>query len=305
MQEDYLPDHAPLWAYLKLAEKYYNEDRLDVAMKVVEDAFKDAGWPSGDWSQFFNNLTCEKDARDSALVRKVDSLLSIEIDRGAGDSLCASLGDAAVEARRFAGAELKVEFARPAMVTIFRPDAPIQFIQGPYGYVTHKTEIDKICLPWIYSQHNDIALHALRHEFVHVAVHELAGEDTAKWLNEGLASYLAKDFERAPALFSEASEALGGGEVSMERVEDVLSTPSLRGGEETAVREAYYLASTFIAYWVSCYTLDSVREVLVRLAQDEDPAHAIHHVTGTSLDEMERQWANAMLNSTGTNQTNE
>ena len=288
---------APLSAYLELAQKYYQEDRLDIAMKVVQDAFHIVGWPTGGWSQFYNNLTCENDARDSASLHRVDELLSVEIDAEAPEHVYSSLMDAAIEARRFASTQLQVELKSPVLVTIFRSDAPIQFISGRYGYVSPKTELYKICLPWLYSESPNNALRVLKHEFVHVAIFELAGINAPKWLHEGLASYLEQKFDAESADLPVAREALRHGDASIAHVEDILNTPSLRTDKKSAVHTAYSVSSTFIAWWVDHYGLSSVRAVLVRLAEDEDAAHAIRKVTGVSLADMEHQWTKALTQS--------
>ncbi len=76
-----------LIAHIKLAQEFYIQDKLNEAMEVVTDAFSTTGWPIDAWTDFYNTLVCEKDARDSAVLHKVHDKLSIELDLDAPPSI--------------------------------------------------------------------------------------------------------------------------------------------------------------------------------------------------------------------------
>jgi hypothetical protein len=144
-----MPDdlHPGLRDYLYMAYNFYIEDRLDMAMQVADDAFKHVGWPGGTWDEFYNHLTCEKDARDSATLHRIDDGLSIELDRDAPFDLYQHLASTASEARSEIANMFQVKFERPIMITVFRPDSPLEYISGRHGYASFRTELDKVCIP--------------------------------------------------------------------------------------------------------------------------------------------------------------
>lgn len=296
MNEPDIPGiHAPLRAYLELAEGYYSQDKLDVAMAVVEDAFKGQGWPAGPWNEFYNRLVCEKDARDASDLYKVDDKLSIELPREEPADMRRELAARALEARENVGKLLQVEYLRPVMITVFLPDAALDYIIGAHGYVGNKTDFDKICLPYDTLSSREETLDALIHEFTHVASYELARGSTARWLGEGLATYMCGDLStrRAKSLIREGVE--DGELLNIDHLEGVLDSRDLFKDDPKKVTAAYYLSGSFVAWWVQLRGLANVREALVYIGEGMSNDAAIGKAAGMSLRQMERQWRRFML----------
>jgi len=288
------PLNAPLGAYLELAERYYREDRLDLAMRVVTDAFEARGWAPGLWTAFYNELRCEAEARDASLLRRVDEKLSIELDRRALPALYRGLRSAAVGARETVAGLLRVEFAGPVMITVFVPDAPVDFIVGSYGYVSHKIGLDKICVPWHTIEAPAEARDTLVHEFTHVATHELAGDAVPRWLNEGLATFVSRDLSLRHARFVVEAEAKRGRMLSAGHLEAALNSADMRKDDPASVQAAYYLAASLVGWWEQQRGLESVRDALVRIGQGVDPGSAVRQAAGMSISRMEREWRQSL-----------
>lgn len=298
MDDDGLfPTEAPLQAYLDLAQHYYLEDRLDAAMQVVTDAFQAAGWPAGSWTAFFNELQCEKDARDASEIHKVDGLLSVELDRLAPEPVLRALKSSAAEARRSVGELLRVELRRPVLVTVFMPDAPVDFIFGSHGYVSHKIGLDKICIPHDTLEPPEELEDALVHEFSHVAAHELAGEELPVWLDEGLATYLCGELSDRHVRFVVSTAARSRQMLNLERLAGLLVSPDERKDNPSRVSAAYFVTGSFVEFWVERHGIESVRDALVRIGKGQRPDRAVHKATGTPLREIEREWRRGLTGS--------
>lgn len=280
-------------AYLQTAMEYYRQDKLDVAMQVINDAMQTVGWPEGLWTEFLNRLTCEKDARDGAEHHIVNDKLSIELDRNAPVSAYEQLKSTALEAMKRVANALQVEYRRPILITVFRADAATEFIAGPHGYVSHKSEHDKICFPWnLLFSHPEYLLKALVHELTHCAVYELGGEISA-WINEGLAMYVSQDLLHAnwPVIIRLANRL----ELALiARLNGLLSSADERKDEPQAVLASYYLAGSLVQWWAGNIGLDTVRDALVRMGNGESEEHAIKCATGVSRGEIEKKWRQSL-----------
>ena len=290
MVEPDLPGEAPLQAYLRLVERCYNEDRLDAAMKVAEDAFERVGWQPGGWTALFNELVCEKDARDASTPVQVGGNLTLEIPRTAPPEISANVRIAAEQAKRTIGEALGVEWVRPVTITVFLPDAAVDFIFGSYGYVSHKTTLDKICLPHDTVVTKREAIDALSHEFAHVATYELAHATPPEWLDEGIATYLSRELSFRQSRFVISTAARTGRMISLRRIEGVLTNPDDRKDNPEMVSAAYLLSGSFIDFWVTRHGLHTVRDTLLRLREDDNIDRAVRHATGESLGDIERGW---------------
>ena len=286
---EYPPD-APLEAYLRIAEEFHREDRLDLAMRVVDDAFKAKGWVPGLWTAFYNELRCEKDARDAALLRRVDDRLTIELQRDAPPSLFQKLRWRALSARQEVERVLSIGLSRPVMITVFLPDAPVGFIVGSYGYVSRKTELDKICLPYRAVVSPGELRDALEHEFTHVAVGQLGGKDVPHWLDEGLATYASGELSgpRAQPVIEKAAR-----EKKMLRlswIERTLNSADARKDAPADVTAAYYLAAGFVSFWVERHGIESVRGALAAMGEGASVEAAVRRSAGVSLSRLEGEW---------------
>ncbi len=285
---------AAIDAYLNIASDFYEQDRLDDAMQVVTDAFEREGWPEGGWTAFYNSLVCEKDARDAGRIHKIDYGLQLEVPKTISPATFEMLKAKALDARAQIGQALRVGFVRPILVTVFLPDAPLDFISGSYGFATHKYEIDKVCFPYRYLDKPREVESTLLHEFTHLAVYELAGQLIGnRWINEGLAMHLCGD--ASEELCREAVEESGWSqeEISLAHIEDILiSHDDYRDDRgEILLDAAYYLAGSFVVFLVKRFGLDMLREVIVRIGSREELAdHAIRKVTGERLRDIERDW---------------
>lgn len=281
-----------LTAYLELSYRYYMEDRLDISMQVVQDAFATAGWPAGGWDEFYNELVCEKDARDASDSQEADGLV-IELDRGSTE-FAGIVKSAALDARAHITDALKVDLTRKTMITVFLPDAAVDFISGSYGYVSHKTTLDKICIPHRSVLSYPAAFHTLVHEFSHVAAFALGGHNVPTWLDEGLAMCLGGDTTASndPVTVDLAHhyrDLLTGS-----RITGALDSRDLRKDDPMRVLAGYDLAGSLVAWWIENYGKESVRQALAHLSDDDNPNHAVHSATRISLGEMEKRWRKSL-----------
>ncbi|MDO8587439.1 MAG: hypothetical protein Q7T82_10395 [Armatimonadota bacterium] len=301
-QEEHLDLHAPLRAYLEIADTFYLQDRLDIALKVAHDAFEETGWPAGGWTELYNRITCESDARDASTVRQVEGSLSVELGREAPPEVFENVSSAALNARDRLRGLLNVQFARPALITVFLPDAPLDFISGPHGYVVHKLDLDKICIPYECAASASDCVEAMMHEFAHIAARELGGPDLPAWLNEGLATYLCWDVTQRGARESADAQAKGRELLSVDELEVAFATASSPGSNLRVVRAAYYLSATFLEFWVERFGLNSVRDALERIGSGSDSQRAISQSTGLPFRGLEREWRSLIQRRFGWNQ---
>lgn len=288
--EERLHPSGSLEAYLELAQEYYARDDLDTAMRVVEDAFLRTGWPAGDWTEFFNALQCEKDARDASEIRSVDNLLSVELDQNAPEQLWQSVASAALTARERVAEALQFTFTRPALVTIFLPDAPLEFISGPHGYVERKRELDKICLPRADVESPGEAFSALVHEFVHAAAGALAGEGLPAWLDEGLAEFIENRAADRRSRFVFNTAVRSGRLLSVAALESALQTRDLRIDSPGTVEAAYMLSRSLVEELIGRVGMSGVRTILELIGQGRSPEAAVRAVAGEPLADVERTW---------------
>jgi hypothetical protein len=281
--------------YIQIARNFYMEDRLNEAMRVIDDAFEQVGWPEGMWTEFYNRLVCEKDARDAATIHKVHDKLFIELDKDAPIYLYEDLKALALDAMRRVGELLNIQFKRPVMVTIFRPDAAVDFIAGSYGYVSHKTTLDKICFPQhVIDTHPGLIMRALMHEFTHVAVYELAGEDITSWLNEGLATYICGDLASREAKYLINLYAKSGRVPLTGQLESILINPKLRKDDPVQVQAAYFLSGSLIEWWADHYGLETIHDTLTRIGKGERQEKAVRHATKKPISDIECEWKKSL-----------
>ncbi|OFX16211.1 MAG: hypothetical protein A2Z18_02650 [Armatimonadetes bacterium RBG_16_58_9] len=268
---------------------------MDLAMQVVTDAFESEGWPEGLWTEFYNELTCEKDARDASSSEKIADNLTIELHRYATPSAREMLKSVALESRVKVARMLQVEFARPVIVTVFLPDAAVDFISGSHGYVAHKTGLDKICIPHSNLRSQSELESTLVHEFTHVAARELAGDRLPSWLNEGLATYLCGDLSSVPRRDIDATASRYPELVRTSHLEGALISVDMRKDDPDRVDAAYFLAASFLEHWVSRHGLESVRETLVQIGRGRGVARAVGQATGAPPRALERDWRRYLL----------
>lgn len=292
---DIFPGEPPLQAYLELAERYYHDDRLDLAMKVVRDAFERSGWRPGTWTAFYNEIVCESDARAASDPQRLDERLTIETPRTAPPEVAAITRRVAVESREAIAGALGVDWNRPVTVTIFLPDAAVDFIVGSYGYVSHKTGIDKICLPYHTVESRREASDALLHEFAHVATFELAQGEPPEWLDEGIATHFSHELSSRQARFVISTAARTGRMLSLRRIDAILNDSDERKDRPEMVDAAYFLSGSFVEFWVSRHGMGTVRAALLGLRNTDHIDRAIRRATGERLSAMEREWRRRLV----------
>jgi len=283
---------ASLNGFLEVVSKLYEDDELDVAMQAVNDAFKTAGWPSGAWTGFYNQLVCEYDARSASDRADLSDKLSLELNRGVGREERHAVESVCGEAFERTQKLLRMEFARPVMVTVFLPDAAIDFIHGEHGYATHKTHLDKICIPWQALDSRERCLSVLLHEFCHVAQYHLAeGKSIPGWLSEGLAMYAGGERTHSECRRLLDSEPRFKRLLSTSHMAGSLGSAKLRKDDPMLVHAAYAFAASIVAWWIGRNGIESVRDALVRIGDGESIGHAVASAAGVSIRRMEREWS--------------
>jgi len=290
------PENAPLWAYLRIVESFYRDDELDVAMQAAQDSFKKRGWLEGSWTDFFNTLTCEKDARDASIRHRVDDNLTIELSRDASEQMYENLKEAALRARALVQDALGFEFVRPIIITIFLPDAPLPYISSRYGYVSHKTHVEKICLPWDVAWSSSVSPVALVHEFTHIAEYQLAlGNSIPQWLSEGLSVYVSHEARTDRCKRLAESDKKYEHLFSTDRMNGVLSSRDLRKDDPALVSAAYEFAGNLVMWWVERKGIKSVREAFKRISEGQSTERAISAAMGMSIGRMEHEWRESVM----------
>ncbi len=301
MSEDSFEPHvlsgrAALGGYLDIVHSLYLEDRLDVALQAAHDAFKSTGWPAGGWTEFYNRLVCEADARAASNTVRLDDTLSVEVPREAGDVVCDRVATAAVEARTRVAGLLEVEFTHPCLVTVLLSDAPLQFISSPYGYAVQKNSLSKICVPWDNALDSERLLATLVHEFTHVASSEIAdGEDIPSWLGEGLALYVCGDASHQTCAELIKSNSEYRLLLSVDGIEFGLNSLELRKDDPALVGAAYDFAGSLVFWWIEKAGMAGVRRAVELIGGGWNPTLAAYISTRTWMWAMVRQWKKHLL----------
>lgn len=293
-----LSSREALSGYLQIVQKLYMDDQLDVALRAAHDAFEATGWPEGGWTDFYNSLVCEKEARDASAVHKLDSTLTIELARDAPETVYEDLKSAVLDARKRVSDMLEVELKHRCVITVFLPGALLEFISASYGYAVRKTNLSKICLPWECLQSRQRALRTLTHEFSHVFNYELTeGKDLPPWLGEGLALYLCGDVSDDKCRRLIESDARFERLLAIDRLDGALSSNSLRKDDPDLVSAAYMLAGSLVAWWVEKKGLHSLRDAIVMIGGGWNATLATYAAAKTSLRSIEHGWRTYLLSS--------
>jgi len=102
-------------------------------------------------------------------------------------------------------------------------------------------------------------LQIIKHEFTHLFIKEIAkGKAIPKWLNEGLASYIAKQNQtKQESIYIEKSFI------------KKLSTP--KGWNEMLDYSAYYISAQFVQFLIKKFSFKKILELLISL--DENYYH--------------------------------
>jgi hypothetical protein len=127
--------------------------------------------------------------------------------------------------------------------------------------------------------------------YVHELVHVFLGRSFAKgapprWLNEGLARLLAREFRPAEQM-ELTRAALAGGLLSLER----LSVEWPRGSRQASL--AYAQSVDFTAY-LGDMGPEVLPTLITRLSEGESLEVALRKITGSGLEELEKDWSRRM-----------
>lgn len=296
MREDSFPPRigsprAALGGYLEIVYSLYQEDQLDVALRAADDAFESTGWPAGDWTEFYNTLTCEADARAASNAVNVDANLIIEVPREAGDIVCEHVRSAAQEARSRVGNLLHVEFRYPCLIAVLLPDAPLQFISGSYGYAVRKNSLSKICVPYQSTQSQEGLVRTLVHEFTHVACNEITdGERIPGWLAEGLALHVCGDASHETCAGLIRSEREYARLLSINGIEGALNSRNLCKDDPDLVSAAYEFAGSLVSWWIDKRGIERVRHTIELIGGGWNQTLAAYMGTRVWMWSLVRQW---------------
>lgn len=296
MPETPLPPHvlsprAALSGYLRIVHGLYMEDRLDVALQAAHDAFETAGWPAGAWTEFYNTLQCEADARAASNETKLDDILIAEIPREGGDALCDQVRTAAREARKIVADLLEVQFKRPCLIAVLLPDAPLPYISASRGYMVRKNDLTKICVPYQTIASHEGLREMLVHEFTHVACYEITdGERVLGWLGEGLAQHVSGRVSDEKCIQLIRSDRKYDRLLSIDRIQGALSSRDLRKDDPDLVRAGYDFAGSLVERWVHETEIAKVRHTIELIGAGWNPTLAIYLGTKIWMPRLVRQW---------------
>ncbi len=122
------------------------------------------------------------------------------------------------------------------------------------------------------------------HELVHVLLHRALKDRTIpRWLDEGLAVYYSGD--KAYASSSQVSRALlTESLLSLDEIDHVLT---FRADVAQLAYQQSYLAVVFL---IKNYGIEAIRQIIDRLAAEEQFDQALVQVIGSDLWEFEQEW---------------
>ncbi len=123
----------------------------------------------------------------------------------------------------------------------------------------------------------DDACRIIVHEYTHYVVANIAGDSLPRWLNEGLAVYLALQINENTITNAKISGKLIP-------IEDLDSSWSKNPGL------AYSESGSFVRFLVENYGWDTIKEMLLELKHGEDINRVLMDTTGKTLDQLEDEW---------------
>jgi hypothetical protein len=171
------------------------------------------------------------------------------------------------------------DWRREIVIVATGSDPQFAALAGGGADIAAATTADRIVFaPGAAAMTDDSLRIVLRHELFHHAVREQTAADAPRWLTEGVADYLARPRDEAPAVPPEQATALP--------TDSDLDTPG-------ATRSlAYDRAWRFAAYVADRYGPDRLRALYVRACGPGHPdvVAAVRDTLGTDLDELLVGW---------------
>lgn len=260
------------------AREYWRLDQLDAAVRAMELALR-IGVPPGPMYDFQRTLEAELGARAAGRRIRVSEHLILEADPGRWGGYWPIVVATAREALEAVEATFDARWSRPVLLTLIPEDEWVAFLHARYGYYTARAESHKICLPPCAARSRTQLRRAARHEMTHAAVEQLAGEDTPRWLNEGLAVLMEGGTNTAGTMRRMRLDAISAG---FESWDVDLGSPRSH--------LSYAAAGDFTGRLLRRVGWAGMRRLLTALREGEDIERAVNGTTGERLRRLERAW---------------
>jgi hypothetical protein len=271
------PDNQ-LRLHVGQAREYWRLDRLDLAVRAMELALK-AGVPPGPMYDLQRTMESEMGARASGQRIRVAEHLTIEADPARWGGYWPVIASEAARALETVESTLDVRWSRPVLLTLIPEDDWVAFMHARFGYYTARTESHKVCLPPCAVRSQNQFRRAARHEMTHAAVHQLAGDDVPRWLNEGLAVLMEGGHESSHA----------GRRMRLDEISAGFESWEVELGSPRSHR-SYSQAAEFTARLLQTTGWEGIRRVLVAVRDGAGIERAVARETGKRLKELERDW---------------
>jgi hypothetical protein len=265
--------------HLTQAQSYWLEDRLDLADAAMRNALR-VGIPAGHWYNLQRTIEAELGAREACRFHRITEELIIEAAPQLWGGFWPTIIKLAVETLRTVTNGLDVRWGKPLLLTLIPNEEWVAFMHARYGYYSRRSETHKVCLPPSAVGTPGTFRRAALHELAHAAVHQLAGENAPRWLDEGLAVY----FERRGRF-----EESGITPIRLDELSGYFESHNTELNSAQAQR-CYATAGDFIRKVVAEHGLDKISGYLCSLGSGGSPERAFQQVFGVSLRSVENEW---------------
>ncbi len=271
------PDNQ-LRLHLAKAQEYWREDRLGLANEALRQAQK-VGFPPGALYDFQRMLEAEQGAREAGRLFRTAEHLIIEGDPARWGEYWQTIVETACVAARTVEETLDVRWGRPILLTLIPDNGWVSFMRARYGYYAARTDSHKVCLPPMAIQNPIQFRKAVLHEIAHGAVHQLAGENVPRWLNEGIAVTMEGGTAWAGEPRRLPLDQLSGGFESYDM--DL-------GSQRAQI--SYACVGEFTKGLLKRQGWQGLRNLLVMQGEGRRVERAFREVYGDSLSRLEREW---------------
>lgn len=265
--------------HLTQAQSYWLEDRLDLADAAMRNALR-VGIPAGHWYNLQRTIEAELGTREVCRFHRLTEELIIEAAPHLWGGFWPTIVKLAMESQRAVTEGLGVRWGKPLLLTLIPNEEWLAFMRARYGYYAGRTETHKVCLPPSAAGTPGTFRRATLHEFTHASVHQLAGENVPRWLDEGLAVY----FERR-GRFEDRSAA----PIRLDELSGYFESHNTELNSAQAQR-CYATAGDFVYGLVSKYGLDRISGYLRTMGNGGSPERGFQGVFGVSLRSVENEW---------------
>ena len=133
----------------------------------------------------------------------------------------------------------------------------------------------------------------LYHEYTHVLVRIIGGDNVPLWLNEGLAEYEASRFK--PARINKSRKELIRRSIEKKTAFSLdkmgsMNLSKLSYLSPTRIELVYAQSEAFVSYMISRSSLYDIKKLLERLAKGANIYKAVKDILFVDLDVLERNW---------------